>query len=50
MPVCMYTLIFLWKKWTVTNVVKAISGEFVFVAIDENKKPMRIEIENIKQD
>ncbi|MBK6276507.1 MAG: acyl-CoA thioesterase [Chitinophagales bacterium] len=30
--------------------VKAISGEFVFVSIDENKKPMRIEIENIKQD
>lgn len=30
------------------NRIKAISGEFVFVAVDNDKKPMRIEIDNIK--
>jgi acyl-CoA hydrolase len=30
--------------------VKAISGEFVFVAVGEDKKPKKIDISNIKQD
>lgn len=30
--------------------IKAISGEFVFVAVDNEKKPMQIQIKNIKQD
>lgn len=30
--------------------IKAISGEFVFVAVGEDKKPVRIDISNIQQD
>jgi acyl-CoA hydrolase len=27
---------------------KAITGEFIFVAVDENKKPMRIDLDKIQ--
>ncbi len=30
--------------------IKAISGEFVFVAVGEDKKPLKIDISNVKQD
>jgi len=30
--------------------VKAITGEFIFVAVGENKQPVKMDISNIKQD
>jgi acyl-CoA hydrolase len=30
--------------------IRAISGNFIFVAVGENKQPMKIDITNIKQD
>jgi acyl-CoA hydrolase len=30
--------------------IKAIAGEFVFVAVGENKQPVKIDISNIQQD